>query len=236
MKKLNYLILSLGILALTATSCGDPDNGQGTDSENNQEAVQDSSQSADAATAEKVVYEADLTALNSKITGAETTGKARFVIDGEVMHVTIDVKNAPANMEHWQHFHGFKDGSAATCANAEQDKNGDGIVDVVETESVSGTTMVPFNDIPADMDVASDTYPVSDSNGTYHYEADIPMENLKSAFTKAFGGDINLDSRVLYIHGVPKDTELPKTVATIADIPAQVTIPIACGKINKVSE
>ena len=183
------------------------------------------------------IYEAQIQSLNSNVTNLQTSGKARFVIDGNKMHITIDIKNAPPAIEHWQHFHGFTDEGIATCASESEDVNGDGIIDVVETETVSGTTMVPFNKLPAEMDIPTDTYPVADDNGSYHYEIDVSLDDLESAFANAFGGsELNLDSRVIYIHGVPSDTNLPETVASLGDIPAHVTLPIACGKIEIVKE
>jgi len=216
--KMKYLPLALGAFALTTAACSNSSSNK-----DHQDAAQEE------------VYEAQLQPLNANVTGSETTGEARFVIANDTMTVTIDVKNAPPGMEHWQHFHGFTNDSAATGATMAQDANGDGIVDVVETEAVSGTTMLPFNKLPAAMEVGSDTYPVADDAGAYHYEAKIPMDALNKAFADAFGGSaLNLDRRVLYIHGVPDSTQLPETVASIANIPAQVTLPIVCGKSNKV--
>lgn len=183
------------------------------------------------------IYEAQFQSLNSNVTNLQTSGKARFVIDGDKMQITIDINNAPPGIEHWQHFHGFANEGMATCATEAEDANGDGIIDVVETETVSGTTMVPFNKFPAEMEIPTDTYPVADDNGSYHYEMEVSMDDLESAFADAFGGsELKLDSRVIYIHGVPADATLPETVASLGDIPAHVTLPIACGKIEKVEE
>ena len=215
---------SLLILALFALSCNNPNKSSNQEQESQESSIE--------------VYEAQIQALNSNVTNLQTSGKARFVIDEEKMHVTIDIKNAPPGIEHWQHFHGFPDEEGvAICATDVDDANEDGIVDVVETETVSGTTMVPFNKFPAEMNIPTDTYPVADENGSYHYEIEISLDDLKSAFAEAFGGsDLKLDSRVIYIHGVPSDTNLPETVASLGDIPAHVTLPIACGKIEKVEE
>lgn len=187
--------------------------------------------------AEHIVYRASLTALNSGITKMNTHGEAKFVIENEEVQVTIQVSNAPPNMQHWQHFHGFPDGANADCATEAEDSNGDGIVDVVETETVSGTTMVPFNARPEDMDLAQDSYPQASDDGSYSYEVTIPLEELEAAFADAFGGDsLELDKRVLYVHGIPSNINLPETVQSVGDIPAHTTLPIACGKIIKVSE
>lgn len=222
MKK-NQILIGLGSMALFFAGC----NNSGSSNE---------PQNSTSQPAKEEVYEAQLTPLNSNVTGTQTSGLAKFVISRDTMVVTIDVKNAPAGIVHWQHFHGFANDSTATCATSAQDKNGDGIIDVVETGSVSGTTMVPFNQMPASMEVGSNTYPTAGTDGSYHYEARVALDSLTAAFGRAFGGSkLDLDRRVLYIHGVPDSTKLPKTVASIANIPANVTLPIACGKINKVS-
>jgi hypothetical protein len=181
-----------------------------------------------------VIYVAQLHPLNEKITGAKTSGWARLVVNGNRLTITIDVKGAPPNIEHWQHFHGFKDDRIAACPTASADVNHDGVVDIVETEAVAGTTMVPFNAAPAQMQVASHTYPKADSSGTYHYEQSVPLDSLKAAFKKAFGNDnLDLANRVIFIHGVPADAHLPSSVASLGEIPARVTLPIACGKIER---
>jgi len=38
----------------------------------------------------------------------------------------------------------------------------------------------------------------------------------------------------VYIHGVLPNTKLPASVASLGTIPAQVTLPIACGKIERI--
>lgn len=212
----NYFLAALGAITIVVAGCN------GTNKSNDTQIV---------------VYEAHLQPLNTSVTKTNTTGEAKFVISGDSMTVTIDVKDAPPNMEHWQHFHGFKDDNIAGIPTQEADVNGDSIIDVVETEPASGITMVPFNADPAAMQVGSDTYPKADADGNYHYTTTISLEKLRSSFAKAFGDSlIDLDRRVLYIHGIPSGTVLPQSVASIADIPAQITLPIAVGKIEKVNE
>jgi hypothetical protein len=140
-------------------------------------------------------------------------------------------------MEHWQHFHGFKDQRPATCPTARADVNHDGIIDLIETEPTSGTTMVPFNARPAAMKIPSNTYPKASSKGTYRYRKVISLKALEAAFAKTFGTrNLDLDHRVIFIHGVPPTTKLPSTVASLDDIPAHVTLPIACGRIERISK
>ena len=189
-----------------------------------------------AATPTHAVYIAHLHAMNTGTTRTPTTGEARFTVDGDTLSIDIKVHGAPPDTEHWQHFHGFVDGQQASCPTAAADANHDGIVDLIETGKASGTTMVPFTTDPVSMDVAHGTYPKADARGDYDYRETVSLKDLDAAFDKAFpGGKLDLGKRVVYIHGVPSDTRLPATVQSLGPIPAQVTLPIACGKIERVT-
>jgi hypothetical protein len=183
------------------------------------------------------VYVAHLHPLNSNVTGLQATGEAKFTIKGDSLTIQIDAEGLPADIMHLQHFHGFKDNREATCPTAAADVDGDGIIDLIETEPMSGTTMVPFHDDPVSMQIVNDTYPKASAAGSYHYEKTVPLSALKAAFAKAFDDpELDLDKRVVYIHGVFPSTKLPQSVASLGKIPAQVTLPIACGKIERVAQ
>lgn len=182
------------------------------------------------------VYVAHLQAMNTSVTHTHTAGEARFTVNGDQLTIDIKVHGAPADTVHWQHFHGFKDGQAANCPSAAADVNHDGVVDLIETGKASGTTMVPFITDPTSMDVAHGNYPKADAHGDYHYHEVVSLQALDAAFAKAFPDQqLDLAKRVVYIHGVPDSTKLPASVASLGPIPAQVTLPIACGKIARVA-
>ncbi len=164
------------------------------------------------------VYIAKLTPMNTKVTGLETSGTAKFTVKGDMLSISIDVKGAPPSIAHWQHFHGFKDNKAAACPTEAVDVNHDGIIDLI--------------------DIAHGTYPEASADGSYHYEKDgISVKALTAAFAKAFGDKhLDLDRRVVFIHGVVPSSKLPSTVASLGPIPADVTLPIACGKIERTSK
>lgn len=190
-----------------------------------------------AASPSATTYVAELQPLNSNVTGLETKGQARFVIEGDTLTITIDAEGLPPNMMHLQHFHGFKDGRDAVCPIKAADVDHDGIIDLIETKPFSGTTMVPFHDDPTNMQIPSETYPKASATGTYHYQKTVSLSVLQASFSKAFAGQkIDLERRVVYIHGVPPTTKLPASVASLGTIPAQITLPIACGKIKRISQ
>jgi len=185
----------------------------------------------------QATYIAHLQPMNTGVTGTKTAGEARFTIAGDTLTISINVHGAPPGIEHWQHFHGFKDNRPATCPTEAADVNHDGIIDLIETGPMSGTTMVPFNGNPAAMDIPSETYPKASAKGTYSYQKKVSLKALKAGFAKAFGDQsLDLDRRVVFIHGVPASTKLPATVASLDSVPASVTLPIACGRIEKASK
>jgi len=190
---------------------------------------------ADSGGHSQAVYVAHLHPMNSNVTGLQTTGEARFSIVGDKLTISVKVEGLPPNLLHWQHFHGFADNRAAICPSAAADANGDGIIDLIETETTAGTTMVPFTDDPVAMDVAHGIYPKASASGTYTYRQTVSRKELTAAFAKAFNDQmLDLDRRVVFIHGVVPTSKLPASVASLGPIPAYVTLPIACGRIERV--
>lgn len=182
-------------------------------------------------------YVASLQPMNSDVTGDQATAEATFTVDGDNLVINIDAKGLPPDIEHWQHFHGFTDDKVAGCPTSADDANGDGIIDLIETEAVAGTTMVPFDTDPVAMDVAEGEYPHAGADGSFSYRQSVSMPALNAAFAEAFAGQApDLDRRVIFIHGVVTDTELPESVASLGPIPAHVTLPIACGVIERVQK
>jgi hypothetical protein len=182
----------------------------------------------------KAVYVAHLHAMNSTVTGLPTSGEARFSAVGDELTISVSAHGVPPNLVHWQHFHGFSNNRAASCPGAAADVNGDGIIDLIETEPAAGTTMVPFDDDPVAMDVAHGTYPKASDAATYTYRQTVSLKGLTAAFAKAFNDPtLDLDRRVVFIHGVVAGSQLPSSVASLGSIPADVTLPIACGRIER---
>ena len=154
------------------------------------------------------------------------------------MTIHVNAKGVSPNMEHLQHLHGFAKGDRKSrCVTVRNDTNGDGTIDIVETEPAAGTTMVPFHDDPVSMEMVKDTYPTAGTDASYSYEKTVSLKALKVAFAAKFPGQqLDLGRRVVFLHGVPASTKLPATVASLDDIPAQVTLPVACGEIKKVRD
>lgn len=180
-------------------------------------------------------FTAKLHPLNAAKIGTSATGTAALEIDEGKLSVSIDLAGLPPNLMHLQHFHGFPDGKAASCPTDAADTNGDGYIDLLETEPTAGTTMVPFHAHPATLKIARDTYPVANKSGVAHYTNTVSVAKLEAALKEKFNTpSLALDKRVIFIHGVADSPTLPGSVKSLPGVPANVTIPIACGKIEAV--
>lgn len=179
-------------------------------------------------------FRAELMPLNASV-GGGARGTATLTITGDTLTIEADVQHLSPGM-HMIHIHGFPAGDkAASCASAAQDTNKDGIVDLAETGPVSGTTLIPFDGAPATLKIASDTYPKADADGTFRYRASVSLTKLDAALKKQFGIDsLQLDRRVIYVHGIPASSHLPAIVKSLPGVPATITLPVACGVIRAV--
>jgi hypothetical protein len=175
---------------------------------------------------------AKLQPLNADKIGTSANGTADFKIADGKLITTIDLSGLPPDMMHLQHFHGFADGKDAVCPTAAADTNKDGYIDLLETEPMAGTTMVPFDAHPAALEIANDSFPKADKNGVAHYSDSESVAALETALKDKFKTGLELDKRVVFIHGIANTTALPDSVKSLPGAPAQVTIPIACGKIE----
>jgi len=181
-----------------------------------------------------VVYRAELKPINGSKTGSQGSGTATLTRKGDTLFVQIQASGLSPSIMHLQHYHGFPDGKDATCATMEQDSNNDSIIDLIETEVVSGITMVPFHNEPHNLSIASKTYPVADDQGNLYYNDTIQISKLQKSLQKRFGVDsLYLENKVIYIHGVSPDTKLPQTVQSLPDVPAHITLPVVCGKLQR---
>lgn len=180
-------------------------------------------------------YVAKLVPLNTERIGTSASGTADLQVADGKLTVSIDIAGLTPGLMHLQHFHGFPDGKDAICPTAKEDTNGDGYIDLIETEAVAGTTMLPFHEHPATLEIPNDTYPVADNSGAASYRHTDSVDALEKALKEKFKAPVlDLAKRVIFVHGVASDAKLPESVKSLPGVPAQVTIPVACGKIEAV--
>lgn len=181
-----------------------------------------------AGAAEPETYSVALVPLNH----SGITGTATLTIVGKLLKIHVDVNGAAPDVVHGQHIHGLLGSGSSRCATSAQDTNHDGLIDVREAGSFSGPALVPLNADPALLDIAGAGYPVADKAGHYTYDMAVVLQMLDRNFTNHYKGQkLDLTSRVLYIHGTSAEPALPATVASVGEVPATVSLPVACGAI-----
>ena len=179
-------------------------------------------------------YIATLSPLNSKVAGHHAEGDLRLTVSGDTVMIDLDAQGLPPGMMHMAHLHGYVSGKNSTCPTASADTNHDGIIDLAETEPAAGITMIPLNAAPADLSIASDSYPTASKDGRASYRQQVSLRALTQKMAGSFDGAApDFAKRVIFVHGVDAASPLPKTVASLPGVPAQATLPIACGKLTE---
>lgn len=220
---------------LTLVSCGEnARSSKGQVSQNGQEATA-------AANEDEGTYTAVLKGLNTDLVG-NVSGHAKLsIIDGKLM-IAMEVDGAPSEMVHVQHIH-----AADKCPTMDADVNEDGFLDVIEGVPAYGPILVSLDGDLSDEMAGADGFPMADRTGSYFYSQTVSyhdlMEHLTApdqmpddAFVKLEGDRLNLAGRHIVVHGVPANTNLPDSVASLHGIPNHATLPIACGEITKGDE
>lgn len=186
------------------------------------------------ASAEPLALKGDLVAMNTSVQPAQNvSGTVSLEDKGGQLLIELEAKGLIAGM-HMAHLHGFmtKDPAAASCPGSDADSNGDGIVDLIETEESAGVTLIPLTDDPAALAIHSDAYPIADEDGRISYSQLVDLAALEQAMNEEYGTPPALESRVLFIHGVPDEAELGDSVRSLEGVPASATLPIACAELH----
>lgn len=178
-------------------------------------------------------YTVEINGMNPSLANGEIFGEAILLIHDGQLTITLATKGLKPDMMHLQHIHGFVDGRKSTCPTSTADANGDGVVDLIETEPAAGTTLIPFNATPVDLQIKSDTYPTADSDGLITYHITVPLERLEESVRKEYDIDrLSLENRVIFIHGIPENDPLPNSAESLPGVPSHITVPVACGEIK----
>lgn len=176
--------------------------------------------------------------LNEKIKGAMT-----FSLDGSDIVADVRLANAFPGMVFAQSLR-----AGTECPDMNSDRNADGIVDALEAEEVYGKILVPLDaDINTQASMAR-VYPLSDEYGSYIYSKVATFSSFIRDLREPDPSDqddyiklkqeeeFTLEGKVIVIQGVPKEFELPETVQTTSGQSKSLTVPLACGKLQKVTE
>ena len=230
-----YLPYVLGTCLLAVVACGsdDDDSGSGRAGGGGPQQQQET----------EGTYRATLAPipLNNSVAG-NPTGQLEVVIEGDEVKATMNMSGVPGGIRHAQHIM-----LGTSCPTASNDANQDNFVDVLEGVPNYGLILIPLDGDLEDQDDGASGFPLANSAGTYSYsrtgsltrmladlqDADVDLED---GLGKLDGNDLNLEGKVVIVHGVNPTSNLPDSVATIDDFRSHQSLPIACGVIERVEE
>lgn len=133
------------------------------------------------------------------------------------------------------------------CPTMAQDTNGDGILDVEEVMVHVGKVLIPLDGDLSTQDRGSSVTPVADIYGGYWWEDVVNFERFAADLRDTdfdleddvvkLGAEkmLDIEGKVVLIHGVQADAALPASVATRGRLANHQTLPVACGILRKIN-
>lgn len=218
-------IILLGSCLLTLASCGGDSGGDSSTSSSEEQQVDDQG-----------IYRAVLKPLNTSIAG-NTTGTVQIKITNDDVLVESNVVGAPSGVKHLQNIT-----TATSCLT--KDINEDTFIDIAE---VQGKILIPLDsDLSEQLD-GMDFGPIANNSGSYVYRRSttlsLMLSDLRAFDPDPLDGvvkispvqDLNLAGRVLIVHGVENNSNLPASVATMGAFSKEQALPIACGQLVRIT-
>jgi hypothetical protein len=236
-------------LATLLTSCGGGDSSSGnsfSEDESSQRELEETDIEAQRAASDGENIQgrllANFTTLNPQVVGT-IPGSAQFIREDNKLSAFVRLFAGSPSIAHFQNVH-----TGTRCPTIDDDKNGDGYLDIVETLKVVGPVVVPLDwDIGSQLS-ANRSWPKAFPNGSYEYmkvtRFDRFWDDLKSVDRNPddnivkLGPDEGLDfsGKVVIIQGVDESKALPETVAGYGRWTNFQTLPIVCGVFRPYTE
>jgi len=179
-------------------------------------------------------YSVTLQAVNAQV-APTAFGNGSLAMDKDNFTANINLSLAPLGT----HIQSITVGGA--CPTIADDKNGDGFVDAVEAQAIAGKTLIPLDGDLSSQEAGADGYPVDNYNysettsfAKMLSDLVLPDTDPNDSIVKLSTSDeLTFQGKVVMIHGVDAATVLPATVQSIDGLPAQATLPLVCGVLQK---
>lgn len=181
------------------------------------------------------VFHAQLRPLNGELSHRPVTGEATVRIRGGQFTVRVNASGLEPGIPHPQHIHGKAGLVEGECPDPSADENGDGVIDVIEGLPDYGAIRLTLDGDLTDgpgTQVSSLPNP-GNRGGGVTYTASAPVDEVTGGLDDAFEGfDLALEKRHVVLHGVDPDTDL-SSAQSVSDLPAWLTLPVACGELRR---
>ena len=251
------MILSLIILSMTVSSCGQSSSGAGKQSEENSPDTPNSPTTTNPST-RGISQNETIQADGSNIAGIYGTevlpvnfnlhfkkvGTAAIVREGDSFSAQVNLKYGPRETKVRQAIY-----TGRRCPNLNDDLNKDAYIDIQEALLAIGSVSIPLDGVLDSQAEGSDGYPTGDAvGGTYAYhvvasfsrmfaDLKLPDEDAGDNMIK-LGADegLTFPGRIVLLTGVPESLFIPPTVRGLGEAEVKSTVPLACGVLWKMNE
>lgn len=228
--KFKNILAVLSLVSLAA--CGGSGGGGGSDTGFSEQNVAHEMNEATPGT-----YYSVLRPVNFYANGFIPYGAATFTLKGDQLQVNV-VMDDDQSVPHRQSLH-----LGTRCPRLSDDTNGDGFIDYEEAMAVVGPVVVPLDNDLNSQEAGAGSYPRGPSM-TYNkiallskINADLwlpdpdPADNLIKLTP---GRGIGFEGRVVLVHGTTPQNHFPSSLATNANEPVHLALPVVCGVLEKI--
>lgn len=220
---------------LTLVSCGGDSGGSSNNNHNNGATNPGPNEEREEIQEVEGTYKAILRPYNFNLSGFIPNGVTDIKISGDDIQVSSWLDDS-ANVTHMQNIH-----VGTKCPEPEHDTNKDGYVDMMESMNVSGKILIPLDSDISAQEIGG-VYPKG--NFTYFQKVSLAemMNDLQQLDPNpadhtaklATNNALNLAGRVIIVMGAKKT--LPGTVSSFNGQAKELSVPIACGIIERMPE
>ncbi len=184
-------------------------------------------------------YISFLRPLNNQVSGRLPTGKVFIKIKSNIIQIKSFLDDDAKSF----HIQAIYEGSE--CPKLQHDINQDGLIDLKELRNSVGKILIPLDSNISHQEDGFNQFPKGPSYtyqeiGSYEdliknlYEGN---EDEFSLFEKLKQNQpIRLHERVVIIHGTDLNAKIPDSFSVISDEKKHISIPIACGRIQKIKD
>ncbi len=183
-------------------------------------------------------YQVILRPLNNHLAGWIPNGKSELKIDDKTLSIKSWIDDSSA-VTHRQFIL-----KGSRCPTLEDDKNKDGVIDIIETVRVSGKIILPLdNNLQVQLGPL-DQYPF----GNFAYDQEISLKDLEEDLRQPDSNPddhvikltprefLSFENKVMIVLGINEKTILPDLTQNLDGVSPQLSIPIVCGLIKKTDE
>ncbi|MFP5384887.1 MAG: hypothetical protein ACLGHN_02325 [Bacteriovoracia bacterium] len=221
----------IGTSVFMLVSCGSDDKSSNNSFQDHQEQQQD----------DQGIYRAVLKPLNFSVAG-DATGTVEIRVKGDDVIVESNVIGTHSGVKHLQNIM-----TGTACPDATSDLNNDSVVDFKETMPSAGSILIPLDSNLAEQLGGIEYGPIANSSGTFSYRRSASLTDLLSDLRAPdpdpvdvieklpLGDQLNLSGKVVVIHGVRNNSGLTETVSSMRDLSPEQSLPVACGKLVRIS-